>query len=93
MTPGRISLLPKALLSVPVFFLTLLWAVIVQFGEGSAAGDGVGGIATRLSLLVFLQVLMFTFPYITWRVICPRVPAESWTLCLSSSGRSSAEWP
>ena len=85
MTPGRISLLPKALLSVPVFFLTLLWAVIVQFGEGSAAGDGVGGIATRLSLLVFLQVLMFTFPYITWRVICPRVPAESWTWLLGVS--------
>jgi signal transduction histidine kinase len=84
-TLGRIRLLPDALLSVPVFSLTFVWAVVVQFGEGAGAGDGIGDIAVRLSLLFTLQVIMFSFPYLTWRVVCPHAPAGSWTWLLGAS--------
>lgn len=78
MARDRIRLLPQALLSLPVFTLSLLWVFIVQFGEGAGAGDGIGTIAIRLSLLVALQGLMFLFPLLTWRLLCPHLPSGSW---------------
>lgn len=78
MTPGRIRLLPEALLSVPVFVVSLLWTFIVQLAEGAGAGDGVGSIILRFSLLFALQVLMFLFPYLTWRVLCPHLSSGLW---------------
>ena len=78
MTPGRIRLLPEALLSVPVFVVSLLWTFIVQLAEGAGAGDGVGSITLRFSLLFALQVLMFLFPYLTWRVLCPHLSSGLW---------------
>ena len=62
MTPGRIRLLPDALLSVPVISLSSVWAVIVQLAEGAGRGEGNGSMAVRLTLLVGLQALMFAFP-------------------------------
>ena len=82
MTHNRIRLLPTALLSAPVFFLSLLWAFAVQSGEGAGAGEGIGYIAMRLAFLSAVQVLMFAFPFFTWQVICPRVPPRNWTLLL-----------
>lgn len=82
MTRDRAGLAPEALLSLPVFALSLLWTFIVQFGEGAGAGDGLGAIALRLSLLVALQALMFLFPYLTWRVVCPHLPSRIWTWVL-----------
>lgn len=78
MTQSRFGLLPTALLSAPVFFLSLLWAVVVQFGEGAGAGQGIGYIAMRLAFLTAVQVLMFAFPLVTWLVVCPRVPSRHW---------------
>ena len=81
----RITLLPGALLSAPVFFLSLLWPVIVQFGESNALGENSRDIAIRLALLFPIQVLMFAFPFLTWRWICPRVPSRNrtWLLLVS----------
>ena len=78
----RITLLPGALLSAPVFFLSLLWPVIVQFGESNALGENSRDIAIRLALLFPIQVLMFAFPFLTWRWICPWVPSRNWTWLL-----------
>jgi signal transduction histidine kinase len=85
MSPGRITLLPSALLSAPVFFLSLLWPVIVQIGESSALGGSPSEIAVRLLLLIPLQILMFAFPFMTWHVICPRVTSQYWTPLLLGS--------
>lgn len=85
MTPGRVKLLPEALLSVPVFGLSFLWVALVQIGEWAALGGGPGELAVRLALALALQVLMFTFPYATWRLICPRVPARKWSWLLLAS--------
>ena len=85
MASDRIKLLPQALLSVPVFALSSAWAIVVQFGEGAGRGEGIGAIALRVLLLVALQALMFAFPYVTWRVICPRVPAIGWNWLLAIS--------
>jgi signal transduction histidine kinase len=85
MSTRRITLMPEALLSLPVFALTSLWAIIIQFGEGAARGEGIVAIALRLLLLVALQALMFAFPYLTWRMICPRVPARDWNWLLAVS--------
>ena len=82
MTSRRITLLPSALLSAPVFFLSLLWPVIVQIAETGALGGNQRDIAIRLALLFPLQVLMFAFPIATWRWICPRVPSRNWTWLL-----------
>lgn len=85
MTHNRIRLLPTALLSAPVFFLSLLWAFVVQSGEGAGAGEGIGYIAMRLAFLVAVQALMFAFPLVTWQLICPRVPSRNWTWLLLGS--------
>ena len=82
MTPGRIRLLPAALLSVPVFGLSFLWVALVQVGEWAALGSGSGNLAVRLALVLVAQVLMFLFPYATWHLLCPRVPARKWSLLL-----------
>jgi len=82
MTSRRITLLPSALLSAPVFFLSLLWPVIVQIGESNALGGNPRDIAIRIALLFPLQVLMFAIPFATWRWICPRVPSRNWTWLL-----------
>ena len=81
-TSRPITLLPSALLSAPVFFLSLLWPVIVQIGESSAVGGNPRDLAIRIALLFPLQVLMFAFPFATWRWICPRVPSRNWTWLL-----------
>lgn len=81
----RVTLMPEALLSLPVFTLTSAWAIVVQFGEGTGRGEGISLIATRLILLIALQALMFAFPYLTWRAICPHVPANTWNLLLAIS--------
>ena len=78
----RITLLPGALLSAPVFFLSLLWPVIVQFGESSALGGNSRDLVIRLALLFPIQVLMFAFPFLTWHWICPQVPSRNWTWLL-----------
>jgi len=77
--------MPQALLSVPVFALTSVWAIIVQFGEGAGRGEGIGFIAVRLILLIALQALMFAFPFLTWRMICPHVPTRAWNWLLAVS--------
>jgi hypothetical protein len=85
MTTGRITLIPSALFSVPVFGISLLWVVLVQAGEWAAFGESLGSLAVRFILLVIVQVLMFSIPYFTWRVICPRVPSQRWTSLLLAS--------
>lgn len=82
MTQGRIRMLPDALLSVPVFGLSFLWVALVQIGEWAALGGGPGNLAVRLALLFALQVLMFTFPFLTLSAICPRVQPRYWTRLL-----------
>ena len=82
MTPGRIRLLPDALLSVPVFGLSFLWVALVQVGEWAAFGDSPGNLAVRLTLAFAVQVLMFAFPFVTLRTICPRVRPRNWTWLL-----------
>lgn len=78
MAPMRIRLQPGALLSVPVFLLTLLWVILIQLAEGAALGEGADGVVLRLLSLFAVQVLMFAFPLVTWRVICPRVRSSKW---------------
>jgi hypothetical protein len=78
MTFGRFRLLPEALLSAPVFLVTLLWVIVVQLGEWAALGGPADDIPLRLVALVAVQVLFFAFPYVTWRAICPHVRARSW---------------
>jgi signal transduction histidine kinase len=39
----------------------------------------------RLVLLCAVQVLLFAFPYFTWRLICPRVPPKNWNWLLLAS--------
>lgn len=75
---GRFRLVPEALLSAPVFVVTLLWVIVVQLSEWAALGGPADDIPLRLVALVAVQVLFFAFPYVTWRVICPRVRAKSW---------------
>lgn len=82
MKPDRIRLLPEALLSWPVFALSSLWAFIVQSGEAADARDGMSLIAIRFLLLFAVQVVMFAFPYLTWRLLCPHLPSWSWTWLL-----------
>jgi signal transduction histidine kinase len=85
MKPGRIRLLPEALLSVPVFGLSFLWVALVQIGEWAALGDAPGNLALRLVLSLAGHVVMFAFPFITLRVLSPRVsaPSRTWLLLLS----------
>lgn len=78
MTYGRVRLLPGALVSLPVFGFSLLWAALVQVGESAAAGYSTGILAIRLASMCAVQVLMFVFPFFTWHVICPRVRTTSW---------------
>jgi signal transduction histidine kinase len=85
MTSGRIRLIPQALLSAPVFGISVLWVILVQVGEGAAAGEDAGTIPIRLASLIAVQVLMFAFPYVTWRVICPRVRERNWTWLLMAA--------
>jgi signal transduction histidine kinase len=84
-TQSRVILLPAALLSAPVFGLSLLWAIFVQAGEWAGAGEDLGVLAVRLTMLFAVQILMFAFPYVTWRVACPRVSSQTciWLLLLS----------
>lgn len=85
MALDRVQLLPSALLSAPVFVVPLLWVVVVQLGEWSALGQGLNTLAIRIALVCALQMLMFAFPYLTWRVVCPRVRSTSWMLLLLAS--------
>lgn len=82
MTSGRFRLIPQALVSVPVFGFSVLWVSLVQVGEGAAAGESAASIPIRLTLLFAVQILMFAFPYLTWRLICPRVRERNWTWLL-----------
>lgn len=82
MRSGRIRLLPEALLSAPVFGLSLVWVLVVQIGEWAASGGEWLALPVRLALASLVQVLMFAFPYVTWRVICPRVAPQSWNWIL-----------
>lgn len=82
MTSGRFRLIPQALVSVPVFGFSVLWVSLVQVGEGAAAGESAASIPIRLTLLFVVQILMFAFPYLTWRLICPRVRERNWTWLL-----------
>jgi hypothetical protein len=85
MTTGRVTLIPSALFSVPVFGISLLWVVLVQAGEWAVFGESLGSLAVRFILLVAVQVLMFAIPFFTWRVICPRLPSQRWTSLLLAS--------
>jgi hypothetical protein len=82
MRSGRIRLLPEALLSAPVFGLSLVWVFLVQIGEWAAGGGEWTALPVRLALGSLVQVLMFAFPYVTWRVICPRLAPQSWNWIL-----------
>lgn len=82
MRSRRIRLLPEALLSAPVFGLSLLWVFLVQVGEWAASGAPWSALPVRLALACLVQVVMFAFPYVTWRAICPRIPPQSWTWIL-----------
>lgn len=77
-TVRRFRLLPDALLSTPVFAVALLWGLLVQVGEWAALGEGSDLLVERLILLIAVQVLMFVFPYVTRRLICPRVAERRW---------------
>ena len=85
MTPDRFRLLPSALLSIPVFGVSLLWVLVVQLAEWVQTGEAFGTLAVRLTLMCVVQVLMFAFPFATWRVLCPRVRPEYWTRLLLGS--------
>ena len=85
MTTGRIRLLPDALLSMPVFVVALLWGVVVQVGEWAALGEGIALLVERLALLAAVQVVMFAFPYVVRRVVCPWVPERHWNSLLMVS--------
>lgn len=82
MTQCRMRLLPTALLSVPVFGVSLLWGIIVQVGEWAALGGSPEMAAVRVLLLSAVQILMFAFPFATWRMICPHVKAKNWNWLL-----------
>lgn len=85
MTTWRIRLLPHALLSLPVFLVSLLWGILVQTGEWAAADEGPSTLAIRMPLLFVVQLLMFAFPLFTLHVICPRVRStmRNWLLLAS----------
>lgn len=85
MKTDRVRLLPAALLSAPVFGISLLWAVLVQLGEWAGLGETVGSLGIRLVSTFAVHVLMFAFPYVTWRLICPRVVPRHWTWLLMAS--------
>lgn len=82
MTQGRTRFLPDALVSVPVFGLSFLWVALVQIGEGAALGETPGDVATRVTAAFAVQVLMFAFPFVTLRTICPRIRRRAWTWTL-----------
>ena len=82
MTTRRFRLQPDALLSVPVFSVALLWGALVQVGEWAAFGEGIDLLAERLALLLAVQVLMFAFPFLTLRLVCPQVPKRRWNALL-----------
>lgn len=82
MTSERVRLLPGALLSVPVFGFSLLWVALVQIGEWAAAGEDAGALAARLGFAFAVQFLMFAFPYVAWRWLCPRVDSRYWNRLL-----------
>lgn len=83
MTPRPFRLLPDALLSAPVFGLSYLWVFAVQLGE--TAGLGAAAVIVRVGLLFVVNVLMFAFPYVTLRWICPHVMRKRWTALLLAS--------
>lgn len=85
MTNGRVTLIPSALFSVPVFGISLLWVILVQTGEWAVVGESLSSLALRLALLVAVQILMFAVPFFTWRVICPRVRSSNWIWLLLAS--------
>ena len=72
--PGRVRLLPGALLSAPVFGISLLWAFLVQLGEWAGLGETVGTLGVRLASAFAVNVLMFAFPYLAWRAIGEPAP-------------------
>lgn len=85
MTLGRIRLLPEALISLPVFGFSFLWVALVQLGEWAALGDDPGNLIVRLASVFAVQVLMFAFPFVTLRFICPRLRTASWNWVLLCS--------
>lgn len=82
MTFRHVRLLPEALFSVPVIGVSLLWGILVQVGEWAALGEDGRALVVRLITLCLVQGLMFAVPYLTWRVICPRVKSDSWNRLL-----------
>jgi hypothetical protein len=82
MTPGRIRLLPEALLSLPVFGISFLWVALVQLGEWAALGDDPENLIVRMASAFAVQLLMFAFPFAALRVICPRLRSTSWNWVL-----------
>lgn len=82
MTSGRIRLLPEALLSLPVFAISFLWVALVQLGEWAALGDDPRNLIVRLASALAVQVLMFAFPFVTLRVICPQLRKANWNWAL-----------
>lgn len=51
-------------------------------GEWAAAGENADALAARLGLALSLQFLMFAFPYVAWRWLCPRVVSRYWNRLL-----------
>lgn len=82
MKRARLRLLPTALLSAPVFGVSLLWGTVVQIGEWAALGGTADSVVARLVLLCAVQILMFAFPIVTWRAICPHVKSKNWNRLL-----------
>lgn len=82
MTSDRIRLLPEALISLPVFGISFLWVALVQLGEWAALGDDPNNLIVRLASVFAVQVLMFAFPFVTLRFICPRLRTANWSWAL-----------
>lgn len=74
------ALRPSALVSAPVFLVSLVWAVLAHFSD--IANNRIDHVGLRLLLLLLVQLVFFAFPVFTWRVVCPRVDARRWIALL-----------
>lgn len=80
MNARRLHLAPDALLTLPVFIVSFAWAVVAHFTDIS--NNAIDHVPLRLALLFAVQLVFFAFPFVTWRLICPRVNPRVWVRLL-----------
>jgi hypothetical protein len=53
-----------------------------ELAQSAAAGHDAGILFARIVSMCIVQVLMYSVPWVTWKVICPHLPPTSWTWLL-----------